>query len=423
MRKRLSGFMHSSENDDRNTFSAVSQRVRDFYGRHPYPRPVSDLKKYAQRWSDPQRKRADFHLFQPGKAFRADGSILVAGCGTSQAAKYAVRWPEATVTGIDVSSTSIDATNALKARHGLDNLAVHELPIETVADLGQSFDMIVCTGVLHHLADPDAGVRGLKSVLAPEGAMHLMVYARFGRTGIYMIQEFARRLGIAPTSEGIAELAQSLKLLPAYHPLVPLLRGSPDFQNEAGLADALLNPNDRPYSVDEFFDFLAGAGLRFGRWLRQAEYSPQCGLFRHSPHGSQLETLPVREASAAVELFRGTLVRHSAVAYLEGSRVTDPQMLLAGEDWAKLVPMRSPDTLAITENIPPGAAAVLINRTHSQTDIFLPVDAEQKRVLEAIDGTRSIGDLDRGKMSRDALCRYLEALWTHDQILFDASGV
>ena len=38
----------------------------------------------------------------PSREFRGDHSILVAGCGTSQAAKYAIRYPEARVGGIDV---------------------------------------------------------------------------------------------------------------------------------------------------------------------------------------------------------------------------------------------------------------------------------------------------------------------------------
>ena len=226
--------MRTQGNDDHDPQSAVSARIRDFYKRHPYPRPVDNLAKYARRWSDPQRKRADFHLVEPGKPYREDRSILVAGCGTSQAAKYAVRWPEASVVGIDVSSNSIEATNALKERHGLKNLTVQKLAIESVSDLGQAFDLIVCTGVLHHLADPDQGLHALRSVLAPEGAMHIMVYARYGRTGVYMLQDYCRHVGIEPTSADIEELAESLSLLPGYHPLIPLLRNSPDFQNEGG---------------------------------------------------------------------------------------------------------------------------------------------------------------------------------------------
>src|SRR5262245_22152708 len=37
--------------------------------------------------------------------YREDLPILIAGCGTSQAPKYALRWPAAQVTGIDFSAT------------------------------------------------------------------------------------------------------------------------------------------------------------------------------------------------------------------------------------------------------------------------------------------------------------------------------
>jgi len=143
----------------------VIDRVRSFYDDHPYPPPVENLERYKRRWQDPQRRRADFHLFWPDREYREDPSILIAGCGTSQAAKHALRWPAAQVIGIDLSATSIHQTELLKKQHGLNNLQVHQLAIEDVSTLGMSFDQIVCTGVLHHLEDPDAGLSALKDVL------------------------------------------------------------------------------------------------------------------------------------------------------------------------------------------------------------------------------------------------------------------
>jgi len=65
----------------------------------------------------------------------------------------------------------------LKRRYALDNLEVRQLPLERAAELGETFEHVVSTGVLHHLPDPDAGLRALHGVLAPNGALHLMVYA------------------------------------------------------------------------------------------------------------------------------------------------------------------------------------------------------------------------------------------------------
>src|SRR5262249_17457111 len=72
--------------------------VQDFYERYPYPPPVDSLENYRRFWQDPQIGRADHHLLWPALPYREDHSILVAGCGTSQAARYALRRPEARVT-------------------------------------------------------------------------------------------------------------------------------------------------------------------------------------------------------------------------------------------------------------------------------------------------------------------------------------
>src|SRR3954452_16107598 len=91
--------------------SDISDQVRDFYDHYPYPRPVDDLENYQRLWQDRQRRRADHHLFWPDRTYSEDRSVLVAGCGTSQAAKHALRWPAAQVTGIDASATSVRYTN------------------------------------------------------------------------------------------------------------------------------------------------------------------------------------------------------------------------------------------------------------------------------------------------------------------------
>jgi SAM-dependent methyltransferase len=393
--------------------------VSAFYERHPYPPPVDSLERYRQQWND-DRRRAAVHLFWPDQPYRDDRTILVAGCGTSQAAKYALRWPRAKVTGIDVSATSIEQTELLKRKHNLDNLDVIQLPVEGAAELGLSFDYVICTGVLHHLPDPDAGLRALHDVLEPDGAMHVMVYAPYGRAGVYLLQDYCRRLGIGTSSQEIKDLAASLSALPPDHPLIPLLRNAPDFRTEAALADALLHPQDRAFSVPELFSFLAEAGFRFGRWVRQAAYLPQCGALAATAHQPLLTRLPAEEQYAAVELFRGSMVRHSAVVY-RNDRPNPDSINFTGDAWLGYVPIRMPDTICVQEKLPPGAAAVLINRNHTYTDIYLPINAQQKKLFDAIDGKRSIGEIASDTVQRNIARVLLEGLWQYDQVVFDAS--
>jgi len=402
--------------------SSAAAKVTAFYERHPYPPPVDDLGVYRLNWDD-RRRRAESHLFWPAERYRDDRSILVAGCGTTQAAHYAVRWPNARVVGIDVSAKSIAFTQGLKQKYGLENLEVRRLAIERADELDRSFEYIVSTGVLHHLPDPDAGLRALREVLAPKGALHVMVYAPYGRAGVYMLAEYCRRLGIGSSTAEIDELAATLKALPPDHPLAPLLRTSPDFASKAGLADALLHPQDRAYSVGQLMDFLDRAGLSFGRWLRQAPYLPWCGALASAPHHSKLIELTAEAQYAAIELFRGTMLRHSVVAFREDRPAQSAAIDFDGDAWLGYVPVRLPDTIVVRDRLPPGATAVLINRNHTYTDLYLPIDAREERLLAAIDGERTIADICSGSRSDRCLAHdFFRQLWRWDQIVLDASG-
>jgi SAM-dependent methyltransferase len=405
----------------------VAEEVRAFYDHYPYPRPIESLETYRQLWQDPQRRRADYHLAWPARPYKEDLSILIAGCGTSQAAKHAVRC-SAQITGIDVSAKSVWCTENLKRKHSLNNLQVYQLPIELVHELGTTFDQIVCTGVLHHLADPDAGLRALRGVLKPDGAMHLMLYAPYGRTGIYMLQEFCRRVGLRANDTDISDLIDALSALPRGHPLENLLREAPDFRQEAGLADALLHPQDHPYSVPQLFDFLERGGLRFGRWRKQAPYLPQCGIVAQIPQASRIAQLSPPEQYAAVELFRGTLVRHSMVVYRNDCPYVPQPISFAGDNWNSYVPIRTPDTICVQQRLPAGAAAVLINQSHTYTDLFMPIDSAEKRLFDAIDGNQCIGEIiestlpsSQRKTQIETARAFFERLWWYDQVVFDAS--
>jgi hypothetical protein len=275
--------------------------------------------------------------------------------------------------------------------------------------------------VLHHLPDPDAGLRALCAQLAPSGAINVMVYAPYGRAGVYMLADFCRRLGVVPTADEIRDLTASLKALPPDHPLTPLLRNSPDFADPAGLADALLHPQDRAYSVPQLMGFLERAGLSFARWVRQAPYLAWCGEIASTPYQSRLAALTPDAQYAAIELFRGTMVRHSVVAYRTDRNPQHAPVDFEGDAWPGYIPIRLPDTLTVRERLPPGAAAVLINRNHTYTDLYLSINPQQEQLLAAIDGTRTIAEIS-GERSDWAFARdFFQQLWRWDQVVFDTS--
>ncbi len=402
-----------------------ADEVRAFYESHPYPAPIGDLDRHRDLYRNPDRRRALSLLLWPTEKPRTNREILVAGCGTSQAAIHALREPDARVTAIDISKTSLRYTRDLQRKYRLRNLDLYRLAIEQVGELGQIFDQIVCTGVLHHLPDPDIGLRALRNVLAPNGAMHLMVYAAYGRAGIYMMQEYCRLLGIGATEAELRDLGATIGALSSDHPIAGVARRAKDFRNPDALADALLHPQDRAYTVPQLYAWLERCGLSFGRWFEQAPYLPQCGAITRTPHAARLVLLSPPLQHAAVELLRGTMAKHNFVAYRADHPGDSQPITFDGDAWREYVPLRLPWTLCIRDRAPPGFAAVLINRAHTYPDLALTIDAAQERVFAAIDGNRSIDEILRdaaGAGGDERSRRFIEQLWEYDQIVFDATG-
>jgi hypothetical protein len=305
------------------------------------------------------------------------------------------------------------------------------LAIEDVQNLDRTFDQIICTGVLHHLSDPDLGLRALREVLKPKGAMHLMVYALYGRTGIYMLQEYCRLLKIGISNPDLCELGTTLDALPSDHPIASVLRYTKDFKHPDALADALLHPQDRAYTVPQLYKWLDRCGLIFGRWFEQAPYLPQCGVVAQTPHAARLGKLSAPDQYAAIELFRGTMTKHNFIAYRDDypskyqpSSFDGEQMLLSRDRWQQAIPLRLPWTICLRERLPAGAVAVLINRAHTYSDLALPIDATQNRLLDAIDGQRTLHEIIQSageKNHEKRALKFFKRLWQYDQIVFDTS--
>lgn len=250
-----------------------SDVVAGQYERWVYPEPIRDLPAWLEhswQWADPSHSH---RLFWPDRETADDLDILVAGCGANQAAILAFTNPGSRVTGIDVSGPSLDHHRVLKDRYALDNLELELLPIEEVTTLGRDFDLIVSTGVLHHLADPVAGLAALGGCLRTDGVISLMLYARYGRLGVEMLQGVFRDVGLGQDGASVELVKDALAVLPDDHPLQSYLGIAPDLAYDAGLVDTFLHGRDRSYTTGDCLALVEAAGLVFDDWLLKSPYA------------------------------------------------------------------------------------------------------------------------------------------------------
>src|SRR6476469_9650497 len=274
----------------------VSTLVAKQYEAFAYPEPFADLEEAIGAG---YYQVGDPSLYGPvlWPCGRPSGplKILVAGCGTVQAAYVAFNNRGDEVVGIDLSEASLAHERFLQDKHGLSKLRLFKGDLLDVASLGSDFDVIICTGVLHHMANPGAGLGALRGVLAPDGVMVLMVYGATVRTGVYMLQDAFRRMGIAQSPDGVASVRQILGELPSRHYAQDYIRASEELKDDAAIVDTFLHPQDRAYTVPQVLELVDGAGLTLQNWIDNLPYWRNGAWAADSAIAAAVDSLPPRE--------------------------------------------------------------------------------------------------------------------------------
>jgi SAM-dependent methyltransferase len=238
--------------------------------------------------------------------------------------------------------------------------------------------------VLHHLPDPDAGLRALAGVLAPDGVMNIMVYGKYLRHGVYMMQEAFRRLGVKQDAEGIELIKTTVPKLPASHPVHAYTQRATDLSYDAGLVDTFLHPQDRAYTVPQVLDFARAAGLHFWDWDDRLNFSLSAIVSSDHPLHAWMARLPLEERWAVTELLLGGGGRQ--MFYLCHPERAAFHVNFTDADWLDFVPsIRHPGlTLVREEGKPPR----LKRRWHEFT-----LGGDGFALFGAIDGHRTIREI------------------------------
>jgi SAM-dependent methyltransferase len=141
---------------------------------------------------------------------------------------------------------------------GLTNIAYAQADILRLDTIGRTFDLIASTGVLHHLADPLAGLRVLIKLLRPRGLMHLGFYSEAGRQPMIAARRFIAQRGYRGTAADIQRCRQELmSQKPAD---LPDLAELDDFFSTSACRDLLFHVAERRMTLPEIQAFLAAEG-------------------------------------------------------------------------------------------------------------------------------------------------------------------
>jgi len=285
------------------------------------------------------------------------------------------------ITYIDLSTASRKIAQARAKMRGLKGIEFITGSLLDAAQYGP-FDYIDCCGVLHHLPEPQQGFDALAQALAPGGGIGLMVYAPYGRSGVYPLQQaFGALTAGLPPAQQLAKAQEIYAGLPDGHPFKRNPRLVDHEQSDAGFYDLLLHSQDRPYRIDELAECLEQAGLELAGVPERYLYD--LTRFCAVPKG-----MDAVDAMALCEKLDGTLKTH--VVYARAAGGSAPKA--GGTDNA--VPhLKGVSGMALAQQVAK-AGAVRVTLNGEQRRVAVPKAAAS--VLAGVDGRRDIAALKAG---------------------------
>jgi Tfp pilus assembly protein PilF/SAM-dependent methyltransferase len=239
----------------------VSMPVQLQYEENPYPRWIKAATVVPVRSINALlRAQFPFAQFEP-LSNDVTMELLVAGCGTGQESiEAAQQFPGARVLAIDLSRASLAYARRKSRAAGVANVEHAQADVLHAGSMGRSFDVVSSVEVLHHLADPAAGVRALVSVLRPGGLMRLGLYSERARRDVVAAREFIAAGGCGTEGADIRRCRAAIMAEPARFARVLARR---DFYTTSACRDLLFHVQERRFTIPAIGELLAAHGLRF----------------------------------------------------------------------------------------------------------------------------------------------------------------
>lgn len=377
----------------------MSDSVKQQYEAYPYPeRDPRDEARRLLVGSPGNLAEINHYIFTGRRDFSAPFRALVAGGGTGDATimlaqQLADAGSKGEVVYLDLSAASQKIARARARARGLANITFIQgslLDLPEMVEKGDlaPFDYIDCCGVLHHLPDPDEGLRALAAVLKDDGGMGLMVYGELGRTGVYHMQDMLA--GLTADDDPRAKVDMAKRLLAAL-PKTNWFQRNPFHIDhteggDAGIYDLLLHSQDRPYRVPEVRGFLESAAMRLVSFIEPAIYEPKTYL-SDPKIMARLADMDDWERWAFAELLIGHMSTH--VFYAVKAANGADTLAAPEEDAVPL--MLDGKTEAFARSLTPGGWFVFEQPRVTQPKF--PIPRLGPAIIGRIDETRTIREI------------------------------
>ena len=239
----------------------VSINVREQYEENPYPRwrytnisLPENFSKWINAEINPNKITYNKNFDRP--------NVLVAGGGTGKHTISAIKYKNANILSVDLSLTSIAYAKRKTDDLGLDNIQYLHADILQLKNLNKKFDVIECSGTLHHMKDPIEGLKVLLDILEPHGYLKLGLYSEIARQHVVKAREFIKQKHFKNTVEDIKILRQEI-IDGNVDPLIQGLTKNGDFYSTSSVRDLLFHVQEHRFTIPQISKILKDLNLEF----------------------------------------------------------------------------------------------------------------------------------------------------------------
>ncbi len=282
--------------------NATSVKVQKQYNENPYPRWHSlGYNQSADYALALQQHFPNWRYLLP----KPDSKLqtLVAGCGTGRhAIRLAKYFPKLQITALDLSYSALAYAQYQAEIHQQTTLRFIQGDILNCQALNRQYDLIECSGVLHHMLDPKQGLNALAARLKKGGIIKIALYSKTARQ---VISALRQTLGEhRPRDAQSIRLVREAILQKALPGNWEALLRSPDFYSLSGCRDLIFHEQEHVFEVLDIPDFLASAQLAYLGMLAPAGSESLLSLVGKQAHEISIQEWHALE-QANTDLFAG----------------------------------------------------------------------------------------------------------------------
>lgn len=250
----------------------ITEKIKNFYEKTPFP----NYEDFEDVSTLIQKAKKSFFADLLDQQIPFNSRVLEVGCGTGQLSNF-LGISNRVIFGTDMCLNSLKLGQNFKTKNNLKRVGFYQMNLFKPIFKEESFDIVICNGVLHHTSNPLLGFKTIAQLVKKDGYIIIGLYNKYGRffndvrSFIFkMSNDFFKFLDYRLRNKDINEIRKLTWFLDQYK-----------------------NPHESKHAIKEVLEWFNKNGFEFINSIPKSEFFAEIGenekLFKTNSQGNFLD--------------------------------------------------------------------------------------------------------------------------------------